>query len=185
MSEPPAPGVGVPPGGDPATATPDEGPPPDAGDHQRVLAATRAALAPLHFLVGRWEGRGESLGEPVHAHMSAALELSGCFLLTREQTLDSAGHTTHEDLAIYRLVGSEQTLKVQHMQAPGVVQEYHVETRDPADPTAGVRWNAGPFSPRVVLRPDGPDALVTEVWMAWRSKPDTVMRWTRRPEDAS
>lgn len=182
MSEPPAPGAL--PGSDPATATPDESPPPDAADHERVLAATQAALAPLHFLVGRWEGQGESLGAPVQARMSATLELSGCFLLTREQTLDAAGQPTHEDLAVYRLVGGEQTLKVQHMQAPGVVQEYHVEARDPEDPTAGVRWNAGPFSPRVVLRPDGPDALVSEVWMAWRSKPDTVMRWTRCPEDA-
>ncbi len=157
-------------------------------DQLLQLAETRTGLARLQFLCGRWRGEGHSLGEPVWAEMTATLEVSGCVLLTREQALGPdgrplAGEAGHADLAVYRWESSEQTLKVRHMQAPGVVQEYHVEPRDPADPGAGVRWNAGPFSPRVVLAPVDENTLVTEVWMAWRSAPDTTMRWTRIPPE--
>ena len=169
---------------EPPTATPPEEERADADAQAEALAQTRAGLARLHFLVGSWTGEGVSLGEAVRGRMVATLELSGCFLLTREQSLGPDGAVTHEDLAMYRWEAGEQTLKVRHMQVPGVIQEYHVEARDPAQPGAGVRWNAGPFSPRVVLRPEGADGLVSEVWMAWRSKPDTIMRWSRDAEES-
>ncbi len=166
----------------------DERPPaPDdtaAADTAHATELVRAGLEPLRFLVGEWVGTGISHGEPVRGRMRATLEVDQTFLMTRETGIAADGTVDFEDLAIYRWEGAEQTLKVRHMQAPGTAQEYHVEPVTVPDAPDGVQWNAGPFSPRVLLRPDGHGGLHTEVWMAWRSKPDTVMSWTRAEDPA-
>jgi len=131
-------------------------------------------LLPLGFLVGEWTGEGHSHGAPVRGRLQVRLTLGGSFLESRERLYDADGGLDFEDRAFYRWHAGDTALKVLHLQAPGWTQESHVELIE-----GGIRWNTGPFNPRVLLLRDGPGRLRAEVRVPWHQEPDTVILWTR------
>jgi hypothetical protein len=146
-------------------------------DGEAREAAVRAGLAPLHFLLGDWEGAGSSHGEPATGSLVARLTLADTFLEVTEQHFDAAGQADHADRTVYHYDPREGRLKVHHFMVPAWVVERVVL---PFDDEPGVGWGAGPFDPRVELRPDGPDRLRVDVLMPFTAGPTVTMRYRRR-----
>ena len=139
-------------------------------------ALCRSSIDFLRFLVGRWEGEGLTHGEAVRGRLEARLRFGDTFLHMEETLRGADGRVTHEDAAFMRYDPDAEVVRVTHYMAHGWVSEQLVR---PAGEGTGAFWYAGPFSPRVELRPDGPDGLVLRVMVPEQDEPDTVVRYRR------
>lgn len=160
------------PGLDLLLSVPLGGPPIDWDARQ---GAVIAGLAPLGFLLGEWVGRGEAHGTAVSGRLRVQAILGGTFIEASEQLTEADGRLNHEDRAFYRFDDEEAALRVTHLMAPGWLGERLVRPLEPA----GVVWTAGPFAPRVELRPTAAGGLRVEVWMAFASAPEAWMDYQR------
>ena len=119
-------------------------------DREQLIRAA-AALAPLGFLVGDWEGSGATDGAPTRGLVRARRVLAGTWLESIERLVDERGATIHEDRALY---GYDPTsgLVVHYFTAPGHYERYAVL---PLEGRAGVHWVPRDLGARVSLWPDG------------------------------
>lgn len=137
-------------------------------------AMAREGIAALQFLVGTWEGDGQSFGAPVRGRLVVARELGDTFLVARETLWDAQGAVDHEDLVYYRYDPYARILKITQLAAPGWSQEIVGEIEP-----WGLRWYAGPEAPAVHLRRDGERGLVVEVWEPEAKAPATRLTYRR------
>lgn len=147
-------------------------PPPIDWDQRQDVVIR--GLDATDFLLGDWVGTGEAHGVPLTGRLRVARVLGGSFVEATEQLYDADGRLDHEDRAFYRYDAEEAALRVTHLMAPGWVGERQVQPLAP-----GLVWTAGPFAPRVELRPTA-TGLRVEVWMAFAAAPEAVMDY-RRP----
>jgi hypothetical protein len=143
-------------------------------DWRRWESVATDGLAPLDFLVGAWSGVGQSHGAAVQARMEARRVLGGTFLEVSEQLFAADGAPAHEDRAWYRFDPEEQRLRVHHFMHPAWVTERVVGLL----PGGGCCWDAGPFAPRVELRP-APEGLRSEVWLPFEPAPAVSLLYRR------
>ena len=136
----------------------------------------RSSLAFLHFLQGSWEGQGETHGQAVQARFEARLRFGDTFLQCEEVMRGEDGEIAHQDLAMMRYDPDAEVVRVTHYMAHGWVSEQLVR---PFDGGPGAFWYAGPFSPRVELRPEGDDVLIVRVVLPEQEQPDTEVRYRR------
>lgn len=133
-------------------------------------------LDPVRFLVGAWEGRGESRGEAVRARFVVRDRFEGTFLVLEETLWTLDGALEHEDLAVLRYDPDAEILRVTHYMARAWVSEQLVR---PLPEEPGCFWFAGPFAPRVELRPVGPDGLRVTVRLPEEDRLDTAIDYRR------
>lgn len=139
-------------------------------------ALCRSSLDFLRFLVGRWEGQGHSHGQQVRAGLEARLRFGDTVLQLEESLWGPDGQLVHEDIALTRYDPDAELVRVTHTMAHAWISEQLVR---PFDGGPGCFWYAGPFSPRVELRPDGPGALDVRVLVPEQREPDTQIRYRR------
>lgn len=132
-------------------------------------------LTPLMFLVGDWEGEGDSHGAVVRGRLEVKVVLGGSFLEARETIFDAKGALDHEDLCLYRFDPKEGLLRVTQYLPPAWVEHYGIEVL----PTGAIRWVTGPLGPRVQLHPMDPDHLEVRVWLPLQAEPAHVLRYAR------
>ena len=137
-------------------------------------ARARDGLGALQFLVGEWTGEGHSHGEPVVGRLKVWSCFGDTFLEARETLTTPSGELEHEDACFYRYDPESRVIKVtQHM-----AHAWTSESLVSPEPW-GARWYSGPFSPRVELRPDGPDVLVESVFDPEETEPSLRVVWRR------
>ena len=129
----------------------------------------RAGLSSLDFLVGRFAGEGVGPDGPLRAQIEGRRLLSDTFLELREQQWGGSGELVHEDIAFFRFDPDEERIRVQHLMAPGWVEESQLLPLEGAP--GGFSWASGPFTPRVLLLPEEGGFLV-EVWMPLAADPE-------------
>ncbi len=149
--------------------------PKDLDWDQRGLLC-REQLDFARFLVGEWQGEGESRGAPVRAHLSVQDRFAGTFLHCEERLHAADGSLAHEDAAFMRYDPDAEVVRVTHYMANGWVSDQLVR---PFDDGPGCFWYAGPFAPRVEMRPDGPDGLRVAVFLPEERQPDTRVLYRR------
>lgn len=151
-------------------------------DWTEVEARALAALEPLGFLLGTWEGEGESHGRAVRARLQVTPVLGGSFLEAVEQHLDEDGGVDHEDRAFYRWEHLEKRLKVLHLMAPAFTTDRVVRLVEEEGVVVGVRWDGGPVAPRVEWRAEGEGGLRCTVTMPYTVEPASTVRYRRGGE---
>ena len=137
----------------------------------------RAQLDFARFLVGEWQGRGHSRGEPVRARLLVRDRFAGTFLHCEESLWGPDGALSHEDAAFFRYDPDAELVRVTHYMANGWVSEQLLR---PTAQAPGCFWYGGPMAPRVDLRPEGEDGLRVEVWLPEDAAPDTVILYRRQ-----
>lgn len=145
-------------------------------DWDQRLALCRDQLDFVRFLVGTWDGRGQSRGEEVRARLVVRDRFEHTFLQAEEQLFLLDGSLAHEDLAMLRYDPEEELTRVTHYMARGWVSEQLLR---PLDDGPGCFWFAGPFAPRVEFRPQGSDRLEVTVWLPEEPQPDTQIHYHR------
>lgn|GEM_PF-2554754 len=148
-------------------------------DWDQRAALCRARLQFLHFLVGRWEGEGQTQDLPVTGRFEARLRFDDSFVQCEETLLDAECGLVHEDCAFLRYDPEAELVRVTHYMAHAWVGDQIVQ---PLPGGPGAQWYAGPFAPRVELLPQGPQALEIRVWLPEGTTPDTHIRYRRVPE---
>ncbi len=81
-------------------------------------------LAPLRFLVGRFEGQGQDHGAPIRAEAEGLLRLDGSWLELRERLREPDGTLLYEDFALYRFDPVDGQLRVMHFSARAWLSRY-------------------------------------------------------------
>ncbi len=119
----------------------------DAMDWTARGRQTREGLAPLHFLVGDFEGRGTDDGQLVHAQASGRLLLDGSWLELRERLLQPDGTPIHADFTLYRFDPVEGGLRVLHFMERAWHSQYPVHLQAPGR----IQWTTGVGGPKVTL----------------------------------
>lgn len=137
-------------------------------------AQTREGLRPLYFLIGSWSGAGHSQGEPVQAHLRAALCFEETVLEVRERLTDAQGALCYEDVTFYRFDPTARQIKVLQISAPAWTSEQIVQPEP-----WGLRWYAGPFAPQVRIRQEGEDTLLEAVFEPDADAPVVAIRYQR------
>lgn len=136
----------------------------------------REALDFVRFLVGVWEGEGDSQGAAVTARLVVQDRFEGTFLHQEETLRDDSGAVVHDDAAFVRWDPDGELVRVTHYMARGWVSEQLVR---PLRGEPGCLWYAGPFAPKVEFRPRGADRLDVIVRLPEQPEPDTTLRYRR------
>lgn len=140
-------------------------------DWERQFVVARSGLAPALVLVGGWSGEGIAHGEPVTAALDVRAVLQGTSIEVQERVGD------HEDVCYYRFDASTGQLRVLHLMAPAIVNEYAVEPS-----LDGLVWVTPPSAPAVVWSYDPlGDVLTSEVYWPDQRSPEVRIRYRRRP----
>jgi hypothetical protein len=124
----------------------------------------RAALLPLHFVLGRWEGEGTSFGSKVAGSLKADLLFGDSFIELRETLWTESGEKDHEDSAWIGYDLLQRKLVATHFSAGASIGKMLVLTGG-----NGFHWWGGATSPvvryihleerlRVEVVPPGEDA---------------------------
>ncbi len=106
-------------------------------------------LAPLRFLVGRFEGQGQDHGAPIRAEAEGLLRLDGSWLELRERLREPDGTLLYEDFALYRFDPVDGQLRVMHFSARAWLSRYPARV----DTEGALHWTTGVGGPKVVLEP--------------------------------
>ncbi|MDP6933827.1 MAG: hypothetical protein QGG40_12965 [Myxococcota bacterium] len=146
----------------------------ESRNRQDLIERARDGLQPVRFLLGSWEGDGQSFGEPLHGTLEAHARFEDTVIEVRETLYRTDGTLEHEDLCLYRLDSSGTQLLVAQVMAPGWLTDQPVTLQ-----AGGLFWSSGPLTPRAHLRREGDD-LVEEVWFPDRDEPDVWLRFHRR-----
>jgi hypothetical protein len=136
--------------------------------------ATREGLAPLHFLVGRFEGEGTDAGRPIRARATGRLLLDGSWLELAEEILAPDGAVDYRDLALYRYDPAEEGLRVLHLMERAWYAQYPVHV----DGEGRVCWTTGVGGAEVILAPSAA-GWGSRVRLPDDPEPSVVLRYWR------
>lgn len=136
----------------------------------------REQLDFARFLVGTWRGTGRSQGQDVTGELVVRDRFAHTFLSCEEVLHDVDGQLFHEDAAFIRYDPDAEIVRVTHYMANGWVSDQLLR---PLKDGPGCLWYAGPFAPRVEMRPDGDDGLEVRVLLPEESAPDTLVHYRR------
>ena len=108
----------------------------------------KRGIGALGFMVGSWQGQGQSHGQPVTARLEVRPRLDGTWLEATETLFDDQGQPEHADLSYYRYDPEEGRLEVLHLMDHATMQRHPVEPVGQA-----LHWITGPMAPRLAIVP--------------------------------
>lgn len=135
---------------------------------------TREGLAPLHFLVGQFEGQGSDGGRPIRARAVGRLLLDGSWLELAEEILAPDGAVDYRDLALYRFDPAEEGLRVLHLMERAWFAQYPVHV----DREMRLCWTTGVGGAEVILAPSD-EGWGSRVRLPDESEPSVILNYLR------